>query len=82
MSTDRVHLPIWRNEAALFVGELLGSILSIYGNLIYATERTCFGTKMAAFLNDLKDEEIERKLCKTNRKTIRAISCQFEQQPE
>ena len=45
-STDRVHLPIWRNKAAL---------LSIYGNLIYATERTRFGTKMAAFFNDLKD---------------------------
>ena len=39
---------------------LLGSywaLLSIYGNLIYATESTCFGTKMAAYFNDLKDEE-------------------------
>ena len=32
-------------------------LLSIYGNLIYATESSCFGTKMAAYFNDLKDEE-------------------------
>ena len=33
------------------------ALLSINGNLIYATESTCFGTKMAAYFNDLKDEE-------------------------
>ena len=57
MSTYRIHLPIWRNEAALFIRELLGSTFHIYGNLIYTTESTCFGTKMAAYFNDLKDKD-------------------------
>ena len=39
---------------------LLGNfwaLLSIYGTLIYATESTCFGTKMAPCFNNQKDEE-------------------------
>ena len=33
------------------------ALLSIYGNLIYATESTCFRANIAAYFNDLKDEE-------------------------
>ena len=51
-----IHLPIRRNKAALFVRELLGFTFH-NGNLISATERTMPWTKMAAYFNDLKDEE-------------------------
>ena len=33
------------------------ALLSIYGNLIYTTKAQCYGTKMAPYFNDLKDEE-------------------------
>ena len=52
MSTYHFCLPVLRNEAALFVREVLG-LLSIYGNLIYANECTCFGTKMAALISTI-----------------------------
>ena len=50
-SSYHIRLPIWRNEAILIVNcykELLGSTFHIRkSNFKYATESTCFGTKMA-----------------------------------
>ena len=46
---------IFLSEPLFFLGNYW-VLLSLYGNLIFATDFTFFGTKMAA-LQDLKDEE-------------------------
>ena len=55
------------------------AFLTIYGNLIYATESTCFETKMATCFNDMKDEE---SFVRRTRKLSARCLHQFEQQPE
>ena len=55
------------------------ALLSIYGNLIYATKSTRFGTNMAACFNDLKDEE---SFVRQTKRLIAQFFRQFEQQPE
>ena len=55
------------------------ALLSIYGNLIYATESTCFGSKMATCFSDMKDEESSVR--RTRKLSARCLH-QFEQQPE
>ena len=48
MSRYHIRLPIQRNEAVLIIKELLGSTFHIWqSNFKYATESTCFWTKMA-----------------------------------
>ena len=51
-SGETKQLSLLRNYWAL-----LSIYIYIYGNQVYATESTCFETKMAACFNDLKDEE-------------------------
>ena len=61
---------------------LLGNywaLLSIYGNLTYATKSTRFGTNMAACFNDLKDKE---SFVRGTRRLSARFFRQFAQQPE
>ena len=55
------------------------ALLSIYGDQIYATESTCFETKMAACFNDLKDGE---SFVRRTRKLSVQFFPHFEQQPQ
>ena len=76
----------WKRPCIVFVflsGEtkqlsLLGNywaLLSINGNLIHALKAQCFGTKMAPYFNDLKDEEsFERRTRKLSARFLASLN--------
>ena len=71
-STYRIRLPFWRNEAALFVRELLGSTFHIWKSNLCNWKHM-----LAAYFNDLKDEESFVR--RTGKLSARFI-CEYEQQ--
>ena len=77
---DNIYLPIRRNEAALFVMKLLGSTFHIWKSNLCNWKHNSLEQKWLPISTIWKMKKAL--ICKTNRKTFRAISCQFEQQPE